>query len=184
MKKVALLVFVGFWMIVLGWLSLLGKGDEPPLPPPPAADAAVAAADADVDAGSEEPADAAVDADVGDGGAMVFGLDGGKFELGDAPKAITIGVILVQYKGAQGASRKARSKEAARKLASEIAEKAKEDFEAAVKLGDRGSVAKGGKIYRNILRPRLEYTVFSMEKGAVSGPVNTPRGFWIIRRIK
>ncbi len=184
MKKVAVLVFVGFWVVVLGGLSLLGKGDERELAAPPPDAGAADATDNDGGGGVEEAVDAAVDADLGDAGTELLGFDGGKLELGDAPKTINIGVVLVQYRGAQGASRKARSKEAARTLAAEIAEKAKEDFAAAVKMGDPGSAENGGKMYRNILRPRLEFTLFSMKKGEVSGPVDTRRGFWIIRRIK
>jgi hypothetical protein len=101
----------------------------------------------------------------------------------DAPKAVTFGVILVQYRGAQGAPPKARSREEALALVKELAVEAKQDFKAAVKKGDKGSVENAGKIQRGYLEPAPEYVLFSLAKDAVSDPVDTPRGFWIAKRI-
>jgi hypothetical protein len=121
--------------------------------------------------------------DTNDAGAQM--PDGGAVpELSGAPKSVTFGVVLVSYAGAQGAPRTARSKADAQKLAAELAELAKTDFEAAVKKGDLGSIADAGKMYRGIVEPAPEYVLFSLEPDQVGGPVDTPRGFWIVRRIK
>lgn len=103
----------------------------------------------------------------------------------DAPKRVQIGVVLFQYKGAQGAPSNARSKESAREKAEDAVELAKKDFDEAVKLGDPGSLPNAGDIPRSVLEPVIEYTVFTMEPGAVHPePLDTPRGYWIVRRIK
>lgn len=105
-------------------------------------------------------------------------------ELQKAPKHLTFGVVLISYAGAQGAPRNARSKAAAEKLAGELFELSKTDFPAAVKKGDPGSSEDVGKMYRSILEPAPEYVLFSLDPGQVGGPVDTPRGYWIVRRIK
>ncbi|WP_433933356.1 peptidyl-prolyl cis-trans isomerase [Sorangium cellulosum] len=102
----------------------------------------------------------------------------------EAPKKVRFGVVLVQYRGAQGAAPNARSKDAALALARELAEVAKTDFKAAVDKGDKGSTDDLGFIPRGVLEPAPEYELFSLPKGGVSGPVDTPRGFWITRRIE
>ncbi|WP_437958845.1 peptidyl-prolyl cis-trans isomerase [Sorangium sp. So ce119] len=102
----------------------------------------------------------------------------------EAPKKVRFGVVLVQYRGAQGATPNARSKDAALALARELAEVAKTDFKAAVDKGDKGSTDDLGFIPRGVLEPAPEYELFSLPKGGVSGPVDTPRGFWITRRIE
>lgn len=103
--------------------------------------------------------------------------------LGDAPKAVKFGVILVQYRGAQGASREARSKNEALALAQELARQGAEDFEAAVKRGDEGSTANAGRMYRGILEAELEYALFKLDEGALTEPVDTPRGYWVAKRL-
>lgn len=156
--------------------------------------------DAEVDAGS--PAEAADGADAGDGdaGAPLEGskesearTDAGVTLLSgeappglpaEAPKKVRFGVVLVQYRGAQGAPPTARTREAALALAQELAETAKTDFKAAVNRGDKGSTDDLGYIPRGVLEPAPEYELFSLPKGGVSGPVDTPRGFWIVRRIE
>lgn len=103
----------------------------------------------------------------------------------DAPKSVQLGVVLFQYKGAQGAPSNARSKTSAREKAEGVIELAKKDFDEAVKLGDPGSLVNAGDIPRSVLEPVVEYTVFTMEPGVVHPePLDTPRGFWIVRRIK
>lgn len=102
----------------------------------------------------------------------------------DAPKAVTFGVILIQYKGAQGAPPNARSREAALDLAKQIAEEAKKDFKAALAKGDKGSEANVGRMPRGMLEPAPEYVLFSLPKDGVSDPVDTPRGYWIVHRIE
>lgn len=103
---------------------------------------------------------------------------------GDAPKSVVFGVILLQYKGAQGAPPTARSREAALELAKQLAADARQDFKAAVAKGDKGSIENVGKMPRGMLEPAPEYVLFSLPKDGVSEPVDTPRGFWIVHRIE
>lgn len=161
-----------------------------------------AAADAGADA------DASLDAGAGDedGGAGGSGPDqpgagtaalgapdaGGTLLSGEvppplgqeAPKRVRFGVILVQYKGAQTAPPGTRSREAALQLARTLAEEAKQDFKATVAKGDKGSTEDLGYIPRGVLEPAPEFELFSLPKGGVGGPVDTPRGYWIVRRIE
>lgn len=103
---------------------------------------------------------------------------------GEAPKSVTFGVILVTYKGAQAAPPTARSKDEAAVLAKQLAEEAKADFKATVQKGDKGSTENAGRMPRGMLEPAPEFMLFSLAKGAVSDPVDTPRGFWIMQRIE
>lgn len=109
----------------------------------------------------------------------------------DAPKSVVFGVVLVTYRGAQGlpgAPRlpaTVRSREEALELAKQIAELAKTDFKAAVGKGDKvGSMENAGRIPRGVLESAPEYVLFSLPKGGVSEPVDTPRGYWIVQRIE
>ena len=103
----------------------------------------------------------------------------------DAPKRVQLGVVLFQYAGAQGAPTNSRTKDDARSKARETIELAKKDFDEAVKLGDPGSLSNAGDLPRNVLEPVIEYTVFRMEPGEVHPePLDTPRGYWIVRRLK
>lgn len=105
--------------------------------------------------------------------------------LGDsAPREVRFGVVLLQYRGAEGASGTARSKAAAETLARELATAAKTDFSAAVARGDAGSVADAGRIPRGVLEQSVEVALFSLKPGETAGPVDTPRGFWIVRRME
>ena len=100
-----------------------------------------------------------------------------------APKTVGFGVILFSYKGAQFAPSDAPSKEQAEAKARALLGAAKQDFVEAVKKGDRGSTADAGRIPRGVLEPYLEFVLFSLEKATVHAePVDTPRGYWIVRR--
>jgi hypothetical protein len=100
-----------------------------------------------------------------------------------APKTVGFGVILFSYKGAQFAPSDAPSKEQAQAKALAIVAAARQDFAEAVKKGDRGSTADAGRIPRGVLEPYLEYVLFTLEKATVhSEPLDTPRGYWIVRR--
>jgi len=100
-----------------------------------------------------------------------------------APKTVSFGVVLVAYQGAQAATNEARSKADALKKAAALVEEAKRDFGAAVAKGDPGSSANLGRIPRGILEPAVEYFLFSLEKGGVHPePIDTPRGYWLVRR--
>jgi hypothetical protein len=98
-----------------------------------------------------------------------------------APKTVTFGVIQISYKGAQGAPDTAPTKTEAQAKA--LLPAAQKDFADAVKKGDRGSQIDAGRMPRGILEPAIEYVLFSVPKGAVHPePVDTPRGFWILKR--
>ena len=110
--------------------------------------------------------------------------DGAPLGLGvNAPRQIHLGVVLVTYQGAQGAPPHARAKAEARALAERLATDAKTDFHGAVQRGDSGSSDDVGRIPRGVLEPAAEVTIFSLAPGAVSDVVETPRGFWIAKRI-
>ncbi|WP_437486449.1 peptidyl-prolyl cis-trans isomerase [Sorangium sp. So ce1014] len=163
-----------------------------------------AGADADADAGSPAAASAASDGDAGsdaggdgllqesgpeqaarsDAGITLLSGEAPPGLPAEAPKKVRFGVVLIQYRGAQGATQNARSKDAALALARELAEVAKTDFKAAIGKGDKGSTDDLGYLPRGVLEPAPEYELFSLPKGGVSGPVDTPRGFWIARRIE
>ena len=100
-----------------------------------------------------------------------------------SPKMVRFGVILVQYRGAQGAPASSRSKDDALVLARSVAEAAKADFKSQVPRGDQGSMEDAGRIPRGVLEPAIEFALFTMSAGGVSDPIDTPRGFWIVKRL-
>lgn len=103
----------------------------------------------------------------------------------DAPKHVSFGVILFTYRGAQGAPETARTKAEALALAKSVLPEAIDSFDEAVKKGDRGSRADAGRIPRGVLERGIEYVLFTLDAGAVyPEPLDTPRGIWILRRIK
>jgi hypothetical protein len=102
----------------------------------------------------------------------------------NAPQSVRFGVVLINYKGAQFAGPDARDKAEAQKRALAMVADAQKDFAAAAARGDRGSTADAGRIPRGILEPAVEYALFTLKKGEVyPEPIDTPRGFWVIRRI-
>ena len=101
----------------------------------------------------------------------------------DAPKSVNFGVIVLSYRGAEGAPADARSKAAALAIAKGLLPEALSNFDEAVKKGDRGSMADVGSMPQGVLEPTLEYALFTLKKGEVYGePLDSPRGYWIIRR--
>ena len=98
------------------------------------------------------------------------------------PKAVRFGVVLVAYAGAEDAPRGARTKHDALELAQKLAAQAKTDFHAAVRRGDEGSSDDLGSMRRGVLEPAPEFVLFSLPQGGVSDPIDTPRGYWIIKR--
>lgn len=157
-----------------------------------AADAAPAVPSV-VDAGEIADAGDAVDEPLAVDPQLALGSDAGARLLtgepapalaAEGPKSIVFGVILVTYKGAQGAPGNARSHDAALELARQLAEEAKQDFKATVAKGDKGSMENAGRMPRGMLEPAPEFVLFSLAKDGVSDPVDTPRGFWIVRRIE
>ena len=101
-----------------------------------------------------------------------------------APRTVHLGVVLVQFQGAEGASSSARNKKDALVEADKLAELAKTDFKKAVKGGDGGSGEDIGRIPRGVLDPRTEVAVFSLGANEIAGPLETPRGYWIVKRLE
>ncbi len=101
-----------------------------------------------------------------------------------APRSVHLGVVLIQYQGAEGASSSARNKKDALAAAEKVAELAKTDFKKAVKDGDSGSGEDIGRIPRGVLDPRTEVAVFSLGASEIAGPLETPRGYWIVKRLE
>jgi parvulin-like peptidyl-prolyl isomerase len=111
--------------------------------------------------------------------------DGGKVpELpASAPARVGFGAVIFTYRGAQSASPDARSKEEAKKKAAETIELAQKDFAAAVAKGDKGSTTDAGRLPRGVIEPPIEYVLFTLEKGKVHPePIDTPKGYWVVRR--
>ena len=112
------------------------------------------------------------------GGSPVHSLPAG------APRTIRFGVVLVKYRGAQMAGDIDRPRADALAIARAVAELAKKDFREAVKHGDPGSMVDAGRVARGILEPALENELFLLPPGGVTGPLDTPRGYWIARRLE
>jgi hypothetical protein len=101
-----------------------------------------------------------------------------------APKSVSFGVILFSYKGAQAAPADAPARAQALARARTVIDEAKTNFNEAVKKGDRGSTTDAGRLPRGVLEPYPEYVLFTLPKGSVHAePVDTPRGYWIMKRI-
>jgi hypothetical protein len=109
--------------------------------------------------------------------------EGGAFLPSGAPRQVRIGVVLVQWRGAEGAATSTRSKQDALTTAQRLAADAKGDFRRAVSSGDPGSSEDVGRIPRGVLDPRTEAAVFSLASKEVSDVLETPRGYWIVKRI-
>jgi parvulin-like peptidyl-prolyl isomerase len=101
-----------------------------------------------------------------------------------SPRHVGFGVVLVMYDGAQGAPDKARSRAEALTLATKLADEAKSDFHAAVQHGDTGSTDDVGQVARGVLEAPSEAVLFALPVGGVSGVIDTPRGFWIVKRLE
>jgi len=102
-----------------------------------------------------------------------------------APKTCGFGAILVTFEGVQLAPRHPRTKSDALELARRLVPEAELDFVEALKKGDPGSLAEAGTIARGVLERSVEYQLFTLEKGKIyPEPIETPRGFWILRRTR
>lgn len=100
-----------------------------------------------------------------------------------APQRIRLGVVLIAYRGALLAPNTALDKKEAFERARIIHQNAIHDFQAAVRLGEKGSSPDIGFISRGVLEKGIEYQVFSLAQGEVSDVIDTPRGFWIVKRL-
>jgi parvulin-like peptidyl-prolyl isomerase len=102
-----------------------------------------------------------------------------------APVTVTFGVILVGYRGAEDAPDSAQPKPAALDRAKALLAEARTDFAAAASKGDPGSTADAGRLPRGVLEPAVEYALFTLQPGGVSAePIDTPRGYWIVKRLQ
>ena len=136
--------------------------------PPAVADAGASEPEVDLDAGLFLPT-----LSLGDAGVMPAG----------APRSVKIGVVLVAFAGAEGAPPNARNKNDAQAIADRLGADARSDFHRAVTGGDPGSADDIGRLPRGVLDPRTEIAVFGLAPGEVSDVLETPRGFWIVKRI-
>jgi hypothetical protein len=125
---------------------------------------------------TEEPTDA--------GGAILPNGSAAPMLADGAPKTVRFGAILFEYRGAETATRTTRTREDALAQAKTVAEHAQNDFAEAVKEGDKGSGEDFGMIQRGIFEPAPEYVLFNLKVGEVSEPVDSPRGFYIFKRLE
>jgi hypothetical protein len=106
----------------------------------------------------------------------------------NVPREVRFGVILVSYEGAQPSASTGRpsprSRADARVLAEKLLAGAQQDFHAALQQGDPGSMDDAGHMKLGILEPAPEYVLFALPVDGVGGPVETPRGFWIVKRLE
>jgi hypothetical protein len=126
--------------------------------------------------------------DAGIGGKMLDGTPVPALPL-SVPRQVRFGVVLVSYAGAQpsaaGGSRPpTRSKASAQALAEKLVQTAEQDFHSAVQQGDGGSSDDIGRVKLGVLEPAPEYVLFTLAVDGVGGPVDTPRGFWIVKRLE
>jgi len=187
-RSTAALLGLGFVAALTGVILVLHDSPKAAPPKPKPATSASAAPVASTTASAAAAVDAGPPDDAGAGpfteGFETF-PDGGKVpELpNSAPQQLSFGVVQFTYQGAQFAGSDARSKETSRQKAEATLELAKHDFAAAVAKGDRGSTTDAGRIPRGVLEPPIEYLLFTLDKKAVyPSVVDTPRGFWIVRR--
>lgn len=171
-------------------LALTLSFDKPWVAPHPPRDASADDASATAqEAGSAVSESTPIDAGAPeDAAAIALALPSSPMDFLSSPDASTrfvrMGVVLVQFAGAQGAAPNARPKAAALDLARKLADEAKSDFHQAVTHGDPGSADDIGRIARGILEAPVEGLVFSMAPGQTSEPLETPRGYWVVKRLQ
>ncbi len=107
------------------------------------------------------------------------------------PKEIQAAHILIMYEGSMRAPENiTRTKEEARAFAEELLQRIKEgaDFqELAKEFSDGPSSVNGGVLSpfgRGKMMPAFEEAAFALDKGEVSGIVETDFGFHIIKRLR
>lgn len=183
---------------IVGWITAdqFGKSNTRAAPTGPDAAAATVSSASVTDvtemseasdaasARGEPTADAGPDAASSDGNGDA-GIEEAANLTGTAslPKSVRLGVVLVQFVGAEGAANPARSKKDALALATRLLDVAKTDFKQALREGDSGSSEDIGRIPRGVLDPATEGAVFRLTSGQVSEILETPRGYWIVKRV-
>jgi hypothetical protein len=104
------------------------------------------------------------------------------------PRQVRFGVVFVSYAGAQPSALTGksapRSKQEAKALADRLYETAKTDFHAAVQQGDAGSSDDIGRVKLGVLEAAPQYVLFTLPVDSVGGPVDTPRGYWVVKRLE
>lgn len=110
-------------------------------------------------------------------------LDAALLPSTSGPRSVKMGVVLVQFDGAEGAPAGARPKGQAKELADKLHNMAEADFHGAVNGGDSGSADDIGRIPRGVLDPPVEAAVFSLSPNDVSQVIETPKGYWIVKRL-
>lgn len=98
-------------------------------------------------------------------------------------RSVKVGLVFLTFAGAEGAPAGSRPKAQAKELADGLLSMARGDFHQAVGKGDSGSADDIGRIPRGVLDPAVEAAVFSLNKDDVSEVVETPRGYWIVKRL-
>ena len=98
--------------------------------------------------------------------------------------SVRFGVVVVRYRGAQGAPPDARRKGEALAYAKSLMPLARTNFHRALAYGDPGSVDDIGWVPKNVLEPAPNYVLFTTAPGGVVGPIDTPTGFWIVKVIR
>lgn len=190
-------IVVGAATIALAGYLTIESTNAKPRRDPSAADAgqdastnAVASASStpsspgETDAATSTASGATVDLDAGLGSPspLAFTLDAAPPQTG-GPRTVKVGVVLVSWHGAENAGTNTRPKADAATKAQELAAIAKTDFRRAVTQGDPGSAEDIGRIPRGTLDPRTESVLFTLPSGEVSDPIETSRGFWIVKRL-
>jgi hypothetical protein len=186
-------VVLAVWVVARNFQPVKAIGHDPS-PPAPADAGALAAsaglADAGDDAGTLLLADLVGNEPRGDAGAGTTLFDGTPvppLPVG-VPREVRFGVVLVTFAGVQPNASlgrpSSRSRADARALAEKLFAGAQQDFHAAVQQGDPGSSDDVGHVKLGILEPAPEYVLFGLPVDGVGGPVEMPRGFWIVKRLE
>jgi hypothetical protein len=186
-RWVSVLLGIGVLVVAVLLVTSGAPRRHPPavVPDADAIDAAPALASSATDSGApaaEASTGAPLEGRVGIGMRMPDGTP--VPPLPDKPTRVHFGVVLVTYAGAQGAPEHARSQREAREIAQKLAVDAKADFHGAVGRGDSGSIDDAGSMPRGVLEPAVEYAIFTLAVGAVSEPLETPRGYWVVKRTE
>ena len=176
-------VVVAAWMTVesLDPAPIKKEADAGVLPPGlAAADAGAAPATTGAQAVVLLDASAPIDLDAG------LALPSLSFDASipsSAPRSVKVGLVFVTFSGAEGAPAGSRPKGQAKELADGLLSMARADFHQAVGKGDSGSADDIGRIPRGVLDPAVEAAVFALGTNDVSEVVETPRGYWIVKRL-
>jgi hypothetical protein len=190
-ERVTMLVGLAFVALVAWFLAHNLHGPQARVGLDAGAPAPAASEARTIDAAPPEPVPAQVaEPDLGVVGPGSLLPDGGRVPPlpQDAPRQVRFGVVLVSYSTAQagppGMPLVHRSRADAAALAARLLTTASTDFHAAVAQGDPGSADDVGKVDKHVLEPAPEYVLFTLAPGAVGGPIDTPRGFWIVKRLE